>query len=150
MTVTFTFSPSELVDARAEDDVRVLVRLLLHEARGLLDLFHLQVGSADDVDEDPRGALDADVVEQRRGDGHLRGEARAVLALGDAGAHERSAHVAHDGLHVGEVDVHDAVLRDEIADALDGLVEHLVGLAAGLEEGEVVVPEQEQLLVREW
>ena len=73
--------------------------------------------------------------------------ARAVLPLGDAGAHERAAHVAHDRLHVGEVDVDDAVLGDEVADALDGLVEDLVGLAAGVDEGEVVVAEEDELLV---
>ena len=83
-----------------------------------------------------------DVVEERRGDGHLGGEARAALALGEAGAHERAAHVAHDGLHVGEVDVDDAVLRDEVADALDGLEEHLVGLAERVDEREVVVAER--------
>jgi hypothetical protein len=44
-----------------------------------------------------------------------------VLALGAAGAHERAARVAHDRLHVGEVDVDHAVVRDEVADALDGL-----------------------------
>ena len=81
--------------------------------------------------------------------GHLGGEARAALALGAAGAHERAAHVAHDGLHVGEVDVDDAVLRDEIADALDGLVEDLVRLAEGVDEGEVLVAEREELLVRD-
>ena len=70
-------------------------------------------------------------------------------ALGAAGAHQRAAHVGHDRLHVGEVDVDDAVLRDEIADALDGLVEHLVGLAEGVDEREVVVAEREELLVRE-
>ena len=72
-------------------------------------------------------------------DGLLGGETRAALALGAAGAHERAAHVGHDGVHVGEVDVDDAVLRDEVADALDGLEQHLVGLAEGFDEGEVLV-----------
>ena len=82
-------------------------------------------------------------------DRHLGGEARAVLALGDAGAHERAAHVAHDRLHVGEVDVDDAVLGDEVADALDGLVEDLVRFAARVDEREVLVAEEEELLVRD-
>ena len=82
-------------------------------------------------------------------DGHLGGEARAVLALGAAGAHERAAHAAHDRLHVGEVDVDDAVLRDEVADALDRLVEDLVRLAEGVDEREVVLAEHEELLVRD-
>ncbi len=70
-------------------------------------------------------------------------------ALGAAGAHERAAHAAHDRLHVGEVDVDDAVQRDEVADALDGLEQHLVGLAEGVDEGEVVVAEHQELLVRD-
>ena len=79
----------------------------------------------------------------------LCGEARSVLAFGDAGAHERAAHVAHDGLHVGEVDVDDPVEGDEVADPADGLVEDLVGLAARVDEGEVVVAEEDELLVRD-
>ena len=109
----------------------------------------MHVGAADDVDEHAGRALDRDVVEQRRADGHLGREARAALALGAAGAHERAAHVAHDRLHVGEVDVDDAVLRDEIADALDGLEEDLVRLAEGVDEREVLVAEHEELLVRD-
>ncbi len=60
-----------------------------------------------------------------------------------------AAHAAHDGLHVGEVHVDDAVLRDEIADALHGLEEDLVGLAEGVDEREVLVAEHEELLVRD-
>ena len=43
---------------------------------------------------------------------------------------------------VREVDVDDPVLRDEVADALDGLVEHLVGLAERVDEGKVFVAER--------
>ena len=42
----------------------------------------------------------------------------ASFAAGAAGAHERHALFAHDRPHVGEVDVDDAVLGDEVADAL--------------------------------
>ena len=119
------------------------------ERRRLLDLPHLQVRAADDVDEDAGRAVDRDVVEQRRLNGLLRGEARAALALGAAGAHERAAHAGHDRLHVGEVDVDDAVLRDEVADALHGLEEDLVGLAERVDEREIVVAEQQELLVRD-
>ena len=64
---------------------------------------------------------------------------RATFALGAAGAHERATVARHDGAHVGEIDVHDAVERDEVADALHGLEQHLVGLAEGFDERELVV-----------
>ena len=111
------------------------------------DLSHLHVGAAHHVDEHAGGAVDADVVEQRTGDGELGGEAGAAVALGAAGAHERAAHVVHHGAHVGEVDVHHAALGDEITDPLDGLVEYLVRLAERLDERQVVVVERQQLLV---
>ena len=70
------------------------------------------------------------------------------MALCDAGAHERAAHVCHDGFYVCEVDVDDAVLRDEIADAFDGLVKNLVRTATSVDERKIVVIEKKKLLVQ--
>jgi hypothetical protein len=39
-------------------------------------------------------------------------------------------------------------LRDEIADALDCLEEDLVGLAKGVDEGEIFLAEHQKLLIR--
>src|SRR6266545_2155080 len=93
------------VDDGAEDDVRLLVRRLLDDTRGLLDLVQRQVRPAGEIDQDAAGVVDGGLVEQRTRDGFLRGVERAMLALADARAHERHAHAGHDGAHVREVEV---------------------------------------------
>jgi hypothetical protein len=87
----------------------------------------------------PVAPVDVHVVEERRVDGGGGGVHRAAVAAAVADAHERHAHVGHDGLHVGEVDVDDAVLLDEVGDALHRVDEHLVGLAEGVGERHPVV-----------
>ena len=62
----------------------------------------------------------------------LRRLHRAVLALADAGAHHGLAHALHDRAHVGEVEVDLAGHGDDVADALHGLAQHVVGHAEGL------------------
>ena len=57
----------------------------------------------------------------------LRRLDRAVLALGDAGAHHRHAHAGHDRLHVGEIEVDQPGHEDQIGDPLDRLTQHVVG-----------------------
>ena len=44
----------------------------------------------------------------------------------------------HDGLHVGEVAVDDAGNGDDVADALHGLAQDVVGDAEGFEEAGVL------------
>ena len=70
-----------------------------------------------------------------------------MLALGDAGAHQRHAHAGHDRAHVREVDVDLARNGDQVADALHRLAQHVVGDAEGLEEGSAALDEVEQPLV---
>ena len=62
-------------------------------------------------------------------------------------AHERAAHVLHDGAHVGEVDVDEARDGDEVGDALDGVEQDLVGLAEGVEHGGLLPGDREQAIV---
>jgi PAS domain S-box-containing protein len=138
-----------LVDGRAPDDVGVFVGLLLDEACRLLDLLEAHVRPAREVDEHAHRAHDGDVVEQRRRDRLLGGEERAALTLRAARAHEGATHAGHDGADVGEVDVHHALLGDEVADAFDGLVEHFVGLAEAFDQGHVFVRDRQELLVRD-
>ena len=115
------------IDHGAEDDVRVGVGGFLNDVRRLGDLVQGHVLSARDVDQDALRAVDRRVFQQRRGDGALRRFHRAMLALGDAGAHQRHAHAGHDGLDVGEVQVDLAGYRDQIGDALDRLAQDVVG-----------------------
>ena len=97
----------------------------------------------------PLRALEADLVEQRVGDRLLGGLHRAVLAGGLAGAHHRLAHLVHHRADVGEVEVDDAGPDHQVGDALDALVEHVVGEREGLGEGGLLVGEPEQVLVRD-
>jgi hypothetical protein len=71
----------------------------------------------------------------------------AVLALTDAGAHQRGAAVLHDGPHVGEVDVDDPGVGDEARDALGGVQQHLIGLLERVLEGNPLPDHREQPLV---
>jgi urease accessory protein UreG len=70
------------VDDRAEDDVGVRVGQAVDKLGGLGDLVEGHVLAARDVDEDPVGALDGRVDEQRAGDGFLGGVDGPVLARG--------------------------------------------------------------------
>ena len=135
MTVIFTSSLDVLVDDRAEDDVRLLVGGVLDQGERLVDLVQRHVAAAGDVDQDAGRAVDAG---RPRAAGELIAcciaRQRALVARGAAGAHQRAALVAHDRLHVGEVDVDEAVVLDEVADALHGVEQHLVGALEGLEQ----------------
>ena len=96
-----------LVEARAEDDVRLRV------GRGadlLGRLGHLEQAEgrrAGDVEQDALGAGDVD-LEERAGDRLAGGLDGAVLAGRPADAHQRRAGVLHDRPDVGEVEVDEA------------------------------------------
>ena len=112
----------------------------------LVDLEEAEVGATGDREQHAVGAVDAG-LEQRAGDGHLRGGDRAVLAAGRADAHQRRAGVGHHGLHVGEVEVDQAGGGDQVGDARDALEQHLVGLLEGVEDRHVAVADREQPVV---
>ena len=68
-----------------------------------------------------------------------RGLDGAVLAAGPADAHERRAGVLHDRADVGEVLVDQSRHRDDVADALDALAQHVVYDAEGVEDAGVLL-----------
>jgi len=68
------------------------------------------------------GTLHGPLDEGRAG-GRQGGLLRAVLARGHAHPQHGGAGVAHDGAHVGKVNVDEARDRDDVADALWGGVE---------------------------
>ena len=103
-------------------------------SRRLGDLEERQVGAAGDVDENAARALDRGVLEERRGDRGLGRVDRAVLPFRDGRAHQGAAHVRHDLLDVGEVEVDLARAVDQVRDALDRLAQHVVGDLEGLVE----------------
>ena len=94
---------------------------------------------AGDAEEHPAGALDAR-LEQRRGDGR-RAASVARFWPDPADAHQ-AAPRAHDGAHVGEVEVDLARHGDQVGDALDALAQHVVGHAEGLRGSTARPPEE--------
>ena len=103
-----------------------------------------------DVDEHAGRAVDGG-LEQRAGDGSLRGLLGLVAAGGGADAHVGLARVAHDGGNVGKVEVDDDILAvaDELGDGADGLLQHVVGDAEGVGEGDLLVGDELQTVVRD-
>ena len=93
------------------------------------------------------GAREVDALQQRAGHGLLGGDAGAVRAGGHGGAHHGLAGLAHHGAHVLEVDVHVAGHVDDLGDAADGVLQHVVGVGEGLVLRDVVAQHFEQLLV---
>ena len=145
--------PDLVLEARvqhgAEDDVGLVVRRLLHDARGLLHLVDREIVAAGEVDEDALGAVDGRVVEQRARDRLLRSVEGAVGAPAHAGAHHGHAHARHDRADIGEVEVDEAGHEDEVGDALHRLLEHGVGHAERLEQRRAAIHDGQQALVRD-
>src|SRR5699024_5730605 len=127
-----------VVEGGAEDDVGVGVRGLLNEVRGGLDVGETHVLAAGDVYQHAVRAVDAGLHE-RAGDGHLRGLLGLALAHGVTHAHVREAGVLHDGGDVGEVEVDEAGVLDEVGYTGDGLTQHVVGYLKGVGQGDLLV-----------
>ena len=72
-------------------------------------------------------AFERHVIEQRVGDGFFGCQSRAVFTDGLARAHHRRAHVFEDGAHVGKVEINQAVLHNQIDNASNARIEHLIG-----------------------
>ena len=147
-TVTQTWPGEPLVDRRAEDDVRVVTRPLADDLGRLVHLVEREVVAAGDREQDALGADDVG-VDERRAQRALDGLHGAVVAGRVADAHERVAGVLHDRAHVGEVEVDQAGHRDQVADALDALAEHVVGDPERVEHRRRLVEHLEQPLVRD-
>jgi hypothetical protein len=63
------------------------------------------------------------------------------------GAHHGVAHAEHGGLHVGEIAVDDAGRVDDVADALHGLAQQIVGQLEGFEEAGAARHQRQQPVV---
>ena len=137
-----------LVDRRAEDDVRVVGRGLAHRLGRLVHLVEREVVAAGDREQDAAraGDLGLDQRAAKRALGRFLG---AVLAGRVADAHQRRAGVRHDRAHVGEVEVDQAGVRDQVADALDAVAQHVVGDPERVEHRGRLVEHLEQPVVRD-
>ena len=93
---------------------------LLHQGGSLLHFLQADVHGAGDVDQHAPGASDAG-LQQGAGNGHAGGLLGLALAGGAAHAHVSQARVFHDGGDVGEVQVDEAGVPDQIGDGLHRL-----------------------------
>ena len=138
-----------LVDGRAEDDVRVVRRRLAYDLRGLVDLEQRQVLATRDGEEDAARA-DELGIDERRAQRALRRLAGAALrGLRVADPHQGRAGVRHHGADVREVEVDQAGHRDQVADPLDALAEHVVGDLEGVDHRRRAVEHLQQAVVRD-
>lgn len=67
--------------------------------------------------------------------GALGGFASAVFAGGNARAHEGQSGFGHGGAHVGKIQVNEAIAHNDVRNALNGVIEHVIGLLQHLGEG---------------
>ncbi len=106
----------------------------------------LQRARTGDVDQDSPRSVDRSRFQQRRRHRRLRRFYRAIRARAHRRAHHRVAHAGHRRLHIGKVAVDDPRNRDDVADTLHALPQHIVGNAEALKEARVLRHHQ-QLLV---
>jgi hypothetical protein len=97
----------------------------------------------------PRAPGEVDVLEQRAPHGRGGRLARALFAARGRRAHHRHADLAHHGAHVGEVDVDQARVVDDLGDARHGAVQHVVRRRVGLQQRHARAQHLGELLVRD-
>ena len=103
--------------------------------------------SGGDIHQHTACAVQADVIQQRAGNGLFSGNARAIQAGSHGRAHHRHAHLAHHVLDVGKVDVDEARAGNHFSDAGHGAAQHIVSGAESLAHGHIRAQHLQQLLV---
>ena len=105
--------------------------------------------TAGDVDQHALGPAQADLIQKRVGNRLFGGLNRAVFTGSLAGAHHRLAHFIHHGADIGKVEVDKPRAHHQIGDALDALIEHVIGHGEGFGKGGAFIGQPEQVLVRD-
>ena len=88
-------------------------------------------------------------VDERGAQRALRGLDGAILAGREADPHQRRARALHDRADVGEIDVDQPGLGDQVADSLHALPQHVVRDLEGVEHRRALVEHLEEALVRD-
>ena len=118
-----------------------------HAGSGL-DILQTNVGAGGDVDDDAARTGDAG-LQQRAGDGSLGGVLGLAGTLGNTDTHVGKAGVLHDGADVREVEVDEGRDVDQAGDALNALTQHIVGGLEGVHQGDLLLTDELQALVRD-
>ena len=134
-----------LIIHRAEDDVGVIARHLLHIARRFICLDEADVTR--DIDDDIACAVNRGLKQRGRA-GNLDCLERLVVAVRLADTDVSDALVGHDRLHIRKVEVDETRHIDEIRDALHCLLEHFVRLAESLRHRGAAIHNLKELVVR--
>src|SRR5438067_5459041 len=134
------------VDHRAEDDVRLRVRRRVDDLRSLVHFEEGQIGAAGDGEEDAARTIDR-LLEEGRHDRLTRRVRGARLARPVPDTHERRSGIRHDRLHVREVEVDKTRHRDEVADALNALSQHVIDDAERVDHARLLLDDLEQAIV---
>src|SRR5688500_6078060 len=114
------------LDHVAPDDVGVVVRLFLDHPDRVLDLGQGHILAAGDVDEGSFGTGDRVLFKELVIERRTHGLRRGIRAVGGADAHQGNSASAHDGFHVGKIEVDYARRYDQVRDALNSLQQHVV------------------------
>ena len=115
-----------IVKGRANDDIRIGVDLLTHAHGGRINLVQGQIMAADNGDQQAPRSFQRDIVEQRVVDGFFSRKPGAVFAGGLARSHHRAAHALQHCFDVGQIEIDEAFLDDQVDDASDAGIKHLV------------------------
>ena len=127
------FVAEVVVDDGAEDDVGILVRGILDLGGRIVDLEQTQIRTAGDGEQHARApsmeaSSSGELMAARRPSSTRPSPRADPTPSGRAG-------VAHDTLHVGEVDIDKTRRGDEVGDALHAVEEDLVGAAESVHRG---------------
>ena len=148
-TVTHDLAVDALVDRRAEDDVRVVDPTAARTTSAASFTSSSERSSPPAIESRmPRAPVISVSMSGERSARSAASRARFVAGR-EADAHERVAGVLHDRAHVGEVEVDQAGHRDQVADALDALAQHVVGDPERVEHRRRLVEHLEQPVVRD-
>ena len=134
------------VNHRADDDVGVRINLLGDNVCCLVHFEDAQILAAGHIEQHALRPVNAH-FEQGAGNCHVDRINHAAVALAKAHRHQGRAALGHDGLHIGKVHIDQATLRDQVADALDALAQHVVRHLERLGEGSVFAGRLEQAVV---
>ena len=113
-----------------------------------LHVLQADLGAGSDVDDNAVCTGNAG-LQQRAGNGSLGGVLGLAGTLGAAHAHVRVTGILHDGAHVGEVQIDEGGHVDQGGNGLDALTQHVVGSLEGVHQGDLLLADHLQALIRD-
>src|SRR5262249_42645427 len=110
-----------LVNHCPKDDVRLFMRTLTNDGRDIMDFVQGDIWTPRDVQEDPVSTIDRGLFQQGTGDSLVRRVNSAIVAVPYACPHDPMAHVSHNRLHIGKVEIDQPGNSNQVGDPLHSL-----------------------------